>query len=1019
MAKTYSYADAVKLLGKKESALVDKLDKLVGLALLGGSVSGASELLGWFDAKADFVRLSRELLVKAGEKRSGLSRYSQSERLHAAHTVIVIVALFEAFKQVDLPFKLKELGLDKDEQHALVGLSSIFNGNGVLPSANRPYAQNLKALADQYEQACREFLKLLKSKTIWARLTDEQRRRTQGVLSALHGSALLRYEELIRKLAVEYQELAYWLQAHENASVSAGLARLEEALARTQVGGEPDERRKALHSRYRAVLDRPIIDPGQVPAGLEIPLTRDAYIDPDYQVVPMSQDAHPAELGWWHDFPPRSDLYQYLVGHLTSPRAVTHPLVVLGDPGSGKSLLTKVLAARLPASDYFTVRVELRAAAAEADVRRQIDAGLSTALLEDVSFTAMARAAGDALPVVLLDGFDELLQATGVSQTDFLDRVQDFQRDCADAGHPVAFVVTSRICVSGGMQIPLGTDVLRLLPFTDSNVASWLDVWNSSNAGYFAANGLVPLPATAVLDHHDLAEQPLLLLMLALYDAVGNALQRDHDSLGKVDLYEKLLRRFARREVDKGNDAVSPDEDPVEVELEKLSVVAFAMFQRGIKWVGGNAIDEDMTALLRAGVSEQTDGTRTPLSEGDRIVGRFFFFVQCATATRDDHRLHTYEFLHATFGEFLVARFTWCVLNDLCERESTGRRITGARPDDSMLWALLSFAPLTSSTPVIEFLMEMAGAAKYRDEMKTLVRQLFALSQTPRSRSLEAYQPVRRPAPARYAIYSLNLVLLHVVLARVCDSRDIGVLDWTKLAMLWKSQLTDSEWRTLIESIYVRWTDRPHATVAIGTPLPTSVELDGLAGRISLREAALDARFTGDPAVNEFKYAFETLPEGRFDVDYARALIGLAASPMHPEERARQYLRWSSRFPDVVLDCLRRDVTVSVDTLRQLSKTTLGKSGAFVVQLCDRIGRGGSDKELLDVLRDRQSGPAAGSCEIPMLDALLRLHERGYRDCEPDLRALFASVDFTDVSHHRPDLVYRAGTVANELGLLG
>ena len=28
-----------------------------------------------------------------------------------------------------------------------------------------------------------------------------------------------------------------------------------------------------------------------------------------------------------------------------------------------------------------------------------------------------ARPAGDALPVVLLDGFDELLQATGVSQS--------------------------------------------------------------------------------------------------------------------------------------------------------------------------------------------------------------------------------------------------------------------------------------------------------------------------------------------------------------------------------------------------------------------------------------------------------------------------------------------------------------------------------------------------------------------------------------------------------------------------
>ena len=63
------------------------------------------------------------------------------------------------------PFKLKDVGLDKDGQRALVGLTSIFDGNGVLPSASRPYEQNLKALEDQYEQACHEFLELLPEMT--------------------------------------------------------------------------------------------------------------------------------------------------------------------------------------------------------------------------------------------------------------------------------------------------------------------------------------------------------------------------------------------------------------------------------------------------------------------------------------------------------------------------------------------------------------------------------------------------------------------------------------------------------------------------------------------------------------------------------------------------------------------------------------------------------------------------------------------------------------------------------------
>src|SRR5207249_958944 len=116
------------------------------------------------------------------------------------------------------------------------------------------------------------------------------------------------------------------------------------------------------------------------------------------------EGARPAALGWWRGVPVRSDLYRYLVGYLTSPRAVATPLLVLGDPGSGKSMLTKVLAARLPATDFLTVRVELRNAPTEADLVDQIQHGLRAALQEDLSWADLARSAGDALPVVLLDG---------------------------------------------------------------------------------------------------------------------------------------------------------------------------------------------------------------------------------------------------------------------------------------------------------------------------------------------------------------------------------------------------------------------------------------------------------------------------------------------------------------------------------------------------------------------------------------------------------------------------------------
>ena len=84
------------------------------------------------------------------------------------------------------------------------------------------------------------------------------------------------------------------------------------------------------------------------------------------------------------------------------------------------------------------------------------------------------------------------------------------------------------------------------------------------------------------LAHRELAEQPLLLLMLALYDADGNALQRAPAEIGRTELYGRLLREFATREVLK-HAAGLPEqalERAVETELLRLSLVAFAMFNR-------------------------------------------------------------------------------------------------------------------------------------------------------------------------------------------------------------------------------------------------------------------------------------------------------------------------------------------------------------------------------------------------------------------------------------------------------
>ncbi|CAM4245194.1 NACHT domain-containing NTPase [Kibdelosporangium persicum] len=1027
VAKTFSYADAVKRLGAKEHTLVAALDKILGGSLLGGVAFGVMELLSWFDAKVDVVRLSSELLIKAGEKRRGVSRYTRTQRLQAAHAIVVVIAFFDALRELKLPVKLKDLGLrDREDQLELIGLTSLFDGNWLLPHASQPYSQNLSSIASQYERAGAALLQLFKEHDVWSKLEEDNQSCAEELLANVSKPATSRYEELIRQIAGDYPELRFWLQAHENSAVMAGLAQVESALQAIQVGAKPDRRREELARRYRAVLDRPIIDPDEVFPGLSLPSTQAAYIDPAYQVVPMTPTASPAVLSWWNRVPVRHDLHQYLVGYLTSPKAATHPLVVLGDPGSGKSLLTKVLAARLPASDFLTVRVELRTVPTEADLLEQIEHGLRSAVHEDLCFAELCRSAADSLPVLLLDGFDELLQATGVNQTNYLHRIERFQREHLELGRPIAVVVTSRITVSSGMQIPPDTDVLRLTPFNDAQVTQWLTIWNQSNADYFSRNNLVGLQPELALRHRVLAVQPLLLLMLALCDAADNVLHRPHDSLGRAGLYERLLIGFARREVGKDcNDRAPRDLDvAIENELERLAVVALAMFHRGSQWVTEKDLDDDLLTLLGVQQPQRGHGMRTPLSAGSAVLGRFFF-MQCAEAQRDSHTLRTYEFLHATFGEYLVARFIWRVLCDLLPNESSrSRRRTDTPLHDDDLHAMLSFTPLTSSRSVIDFLAEMAAVEHERDKLTHIVQRLFALSVEHRARSRDRYRPVLRPAPARYAIYSLNLLVLSVVLRDKLETSTLGIEDWSKLTAFWRSQLSAVEWSAVMQCLSVWWSDVSTVTVTIGDTWPTFVDQRRLNRSLPLQDAARESHFTADPVSNLFRYPFEALPEDRFDPVYARALLEVTASIGEPHTREQRYMRWVDQFPHVVLDNLRRDVTVGVETLRQLSTTCLSRSSAFMVLVCDRIGRGGPDTELIELVEALQKmGLRSNNYEVALVDAWLRLHEIGHHfpaeRSYPDLLEMLLSVDLIHIEKVRPDLIKRARTAAKELGVLG
>jgi hypothetical protein len=473
-------------------------------------------------------------------------------------------------------------------------------------------------------------------------------------------------------------------------------------------------------------------------------------------------------------------------------------------------VLTRVIAARLPARDYMAVRVELRNVPADTDLQSQIEHAIRDATGESLSWPALARSAGGALPVVLLDGFDELLQATGIGQTDYLEQIVRFQEREADQGRPVAVIITSRTAVADRARLPgCGAVAVRLEPFSAEQIRRWLAIWNAGNAAYLATRRLQPLSADAVLRQLALASQPLLLLMLALYDADDNALQRHSAELGEADLYERILTRFAERELRKTQPGVEADplRAAVEAELLRLSVAAFSMFNRGRQWVSDEELSADLTALLGASDTRHAPaGFQAPATPAQLVVGRFFFIHE-AQAMRDGVSLTTCEFLHATFGEFLSARLVLRELGDLAAVAATRSR---QATDDGFLRALLSFAPLTMRGTVIEFLTTLTQqlSGDTRGLLRGLLLVAFHDALEPRTDwSHDRYHPGRVSAPARHAAYSANLLIIIALIGGPVTGRELfpdGLFpasDWRRHAMLWRSQFTGEGWKNLAAAL--------------------------------------------------------------------------------------------------------------------------------------------------------------------------------------------------------------------------
>ncbi len=722
-------------------------------------------------------------------------------------------------------------------------------------------------------------------------------------------------------------------------------------------------------TRQRELLRAPIAAAdGSGPA---IPSLAAGYVNPAFRVARRSADWRLSADTWWEELPLREDIAGFLGAHLLTHQATQAPLLVLGHPGSGKSLLMKLMAARLPQSAFSCLRVELRHVPAELDLQEQLEWSLFRSTGRRESWPD-ALPSGEAVRVVLLDGLDELIQA-GAGRLDmrrqwqYLKSIEQLQQREYELGRPVVCIVTSRTVVADQVLTPAAATVLRLEPFDDARIICWLEVWHAANRRYFAQHDVAPLTWDVVRPYRELARHSLLLLMLALYDATGNPLRGlGGRGIRRVDLYERLLMEFVRRQVVKHSDPLPPsaEAEAVELELGRLGVIAIGMFNRRRQSLTADEADRDLGGLLGE-------------SGSALVFGRFFFVHEAQAVVAEEH-LRSYEFLHATFGEYLVARL---VCAELGRMRVEAERAATKGYDDSVLRALMSFVPLSDRAHVLDTLRELTGPSgpRWHRGLPGLLRSLFHMAdRTGDGLPGVTYHPDDRRPTERDAVYEANLLLLALVVEDGFLASDfLSVTDpvdrWRRCAQFWRSQFGKASWESFARAVALERA----ATDAVGagtadTPEPTTDLWISLQGTSELTDDVswiLQSDVLGPAAYHD--------PRGVDAADLTRRLSLLCDTDVQH-----------------VLHALAPLLRTLPNTLRTYrvdeDQRTVSGTHALLGLLCRGAGRplAAHYAEVLDVLRNLPGGERP-----PVTDLLVRhlVHDAD-RLPEETLRALLVEV---------------------------
>ena len=423
---TLTFKDVCDIVRKEDDSVIDDISILLGYNLLVTPLAFIDDIsilisaFGLLGAKNEIITIVKRMIKKA-KMLDEIDYAKRYKKMESVYVLICYTAFFDALEKQLSEIKKKQ-NLNNNFKITLLqtaleeydSISQKRNSNSNFEKNNVPIlnpsdglTENLNNLNEFYQQLADILISHFERTNLLHGVSFNEKSNFQNKnsLRQLPDIACECFKEQYFYLCTEHHDFFFWTNIIENQALYKMFIDYSDSIAKMyqisikiidviDVGfNELSDRLKnilpniinndiqqtltEISNYYRYQINNPIIldeySLNNQTEQIKFPRIKDIFITQSFKLLSYSHNMLIEDRDLWtakKDYP---DIGLFILNFLISPVSIRTPLIILGEPGSGKSLLTQMLASRRISTNFITIRIKLRDVNLNRPINQQIE----------------------------------------------------------------------------------------------------------------------------------------------------------------------------------------------------------------------------------------------------------------------------------------------------------------------------------------------------------------------------------------------------------------------------------------------------------------------------------------------------------------------------------------------------------------------------------------------------------------------------------------------------------------------